>query len=475
MSWEDSLQDASFRGVQFDVIRTRDSASRDIATYEYPYVDGGDIEDLGRKPRNCQVDCLFWGDDYDLRLQSFIAALDTRGYGELIHPVFGSMPYMQCIQYQLSHDAENVDYCAVEVVFLEAKPNVPFFGSDFPLSQADIIFNQVQSALAQAQTAIDNALAPLRTAKKWMRRAKSLASTALNMVTVLKGELTDFVSTTTDFVNYPAAFMNDLQSALTQTSLLSKSSVTNNPGSYARSSSVVGAGTSAATSAVASPSSAGSSASSAAPLSSDVSGVAGIIMADWKNGRSALQEVAVMPSEIVTGQTTVAVAVPSGSSASDITELVTAVNIQVALQLALDASDILSDNTIIELLSPDDVELIANDTRTAIQTAIDQTRTYFASATQGVSSATTASGITWQPVVNSMKNIALSVQELATTVITQRPPLTTRTVKADMNLHLVAYLWYGDYSRAAELLRLNPTLRDPNNLKSGDILNAYSK
>ncbi|WP_181240945.1 DNA circularization N-terminal domain-containing protein, partial [Enterobacter ludwigii] len=32
MSWEDSLQDASFRGVRFDVVNTRDSASRDIAT-----------------------------------------------------------------------------------------------------------------------------------------------------------------------------------------------------------------------------------------------------------------------------------------------------------------------------------------------------------------------------------------------------------------------------------------------------------
>ncbi|MYP95719.1 DNA circulation family protein, partial [Salmonella enterica subsp. enterica serovar Kentucky] len=43
MSWEDSLQDASFRGVTFDVVNTRDSASRDTAVYEYPYIDGGDV------------------------------------------------------------------------------------------------------------------------------------------------------------------------------------------------------------------------------------------------------------------------------------------------------------------------------------------------------------------------------------------------------------------------------------------------
>ncbi|HDT2308278.1 TPA: DNA circularization N-terminal domain-containing protein [Citrobacter braakii] len=444
MSWETSLQDASFRGVGFDVINTRDSASRVTAVYEYPYIDGGDIEDLGRKPRNLIMTTLFWGDEYEIRLQSFLAALDKRGSAELIHPVFGSMPYMQCIEYQAFHEAENVDYCVVEVVFLQAKPEVPFFGSDNPLSQADIIFNQVQSTLDMAQTAIDNVLAPLRTAKKWMKRIKGLATTSLNMVTVLKGELTGFVSTTTDFINYPKAYMNDLQSALSLTSLSSKSSVSNNPGSYAS-------------------------------TSSDVTGVAGIIMADWKSGNTSLQEVAALPEKLITGQTTSAVATPSGSSVSDIAELVTATRIQVALQLATDASDILSDESVITLLSPDDVEQIAGDTRKAIQQAIDLTRELFADDTQAVSSSVSASGVTWQPVVNGLKDIALAVQELGTTVITQRPPLTTRTVEADCNLHLLAHLWYADYSRASELLRLNPTLRNPNALKAGDVLNAYSR
>ncbi|MDG3259023.1 hypothetical protein MKM72_10555, partial [Streptococcus suis] len=225
-----------------------------------------------------------------------------------------------------------------------------------------------------------------------MKKAKSLATTTLNMVTVLKGELTGFVSTTSDFVNYPKAFMNDLQSALSLTSFQSKSSVSNNPGSYSQ--------------------------------SSDVSGTAGIVMADWKNGRNNLQEVAALPQQIVTGQKTVAVTVPAGSSTSDITELVTAVKIQVAIQLALDASDILSDSSISDILSPVDIEQITNDTRTAIQTAIDQTRDTFAADTQNVSAGETPGGVTWQPVVESLKDIALTVQELGAAVITSRPPLT---------------------------------------------------
>lgn len=444
MSWEESLQDASFRGVRFDVINTRDSASRDTAVYEYPYVDGGDVEDLGRKPRNLRVTALFWGDDYETHLQAFLAALDVRGSAEMIHPVFGSMLYMQCIEYQASHDAENVDYCVVEVVFIQAKPNIALFGASDPLSQADIAFNQVQSVLDSAQTAIDDLLAPLRTAKKWMKRAKSLAASALGMVTVLKGDLTGFVTSTTDFINYPAAFMNDLQNALSLTSLSSKSSVSSNPGSYA------------------------------AP-SSDVTGTAGIVMADWNRGHTDLQTVAELPEKIATGQTSSTVVIPTGTSIGDVIELTTAIKVQVALQLVLDATDILSDQDISNVLSPDDIEQIAGDTRLSLQVAITQIRETFAADTQNVSSTPTASGVSWLPVVNGLKALAVTVQEQASAVIAQRPPLTTRTVTSDTNLHLLAHLWYADYHRAPELLRLNSSIRNPNAIKAGDILNAYTR
>ncbi|HFQ7487436.1 DNA circularization N-terminal domain-containing protein, partial [Klebsiella quasipneumoniae subsp. quasipneumoniae] len=94
MAWETDLQDASFRGVAFDIITTRDSVQRDIAQHEYPYRNGANIDDLGGKPRSLQCQAVFFGDDYESRLQAFIAALDVRGSGELIHPVFGSMPDM---------------------------------------------------------------------------------------------------------------------------------------------------------------------------------------------------------------------------------------------------------------------------------------------------------------------------------------------------------------------------------------------
>lgn len=126
MSWADSLQEASFRGVPFDIINTRDSAQRDLAQHEYPYLNGADIQDLGSKPHSLQTQAVFWGDDYESRLQTFLEALRKLGSGDLIHPVFGSMPNMQVAVWQVNHDAENVDYCTVDIQFVQSKTGNPF-------------------------------------------------------------------------------------------------------------------------------------------------------------------------------------------------------------------------------------------------------------------------------------------------------------------------------------------------------------
>ncbi|WP_181961250.1 DNA circularization protein, partial [Klebsiella pneumoniae] len=225
MAWETDLQDASFRGVAFDIITTRDSVQRDIAQHEYPYRNGANIDDLGGKPRSLQCQAVFFGDDYESRLQAFIAALDVRGSGELIHPVFGSMPDMLCYVYQVNHDAETPDYCTVDLQFLQSGLDVKFFVREWPLSQADAIFNQAQGILDSTATLLDNAMKPLRTARQYMARAKALGVTALNMAAILRSEITGFISSTTDFVNFPAAFMTDLQSALSLQSSAATSSI----------------------------------------------------------------------------------------------------------------------------------------------------------------------------------------------------------------------------------------------------------
>lgn len=437
MAWETDLQDASFRGVAFDIINTRDSMQRDIAQHEYPYRDGANIDDLGAKPRSLQCQAVFFGDDYESRLQAFMAALYTRGPGELIHPVFGVMPDMLCYVYQVNHEAENPDYCTVDLQFLQDGLDVEFFVREWPLSQADAIFNQAQGILDNAATLLDNAMKPLRTARQYLARDKALGVTALNMVAVLRGDITGFISSTTDFVNFPSAFMNDIQSALSLQSSAAMSSISSDSAVYA-----------------------------SAPA---------VVIADWAAVKTQADEVAALPAGLVTGDVTASVEMPANVTTSDIRELIAMTMISVAIELAQQASDLLSDETITASLSPDDISLIAGDARQAVQNAIDSVRSTWAAEMENVSSSATSIALQYQPVIDGLRDTALSLQSMAVALINARPPMIQRTVASATNLHLLAHLWYGDYTRASELKLLNPSLRDPNHIIPGDVLNGYAE
>lgn len=437
MAWETDLQDASFRGVAFDIINTRDSMQRDIAQHEYPYRDGANIDDLGAKPRSLQCQAVFFGDDYESRLQAFMAALYTRGPGELIHPVFGVMPDMLCYVYQVNHEAENPDYCTVDLQFLQDGLDVEFFVREWPLSQADAIFNQAQGILDNAATLLDNAMKPLRTARQYLARAKALGVTALNMVAVLRGDITGFISSTTDFVNFPSAFMNDIQSALSLQSSAAMSSISGDSAVYA-----------------------------SAPA---------VVIADWAAVKTQADEVAALPAGLVTGDVTASVEMPANVTTSDIRELIAMTMINVAIELAQQASDLLSDETITASLSPADISLIAGDARQAVQNAIDSVRSTWAAEMENVSSSETSIALQYQPVIDGLRDTALSLQSMAVALINARPPMIQRTVASASNLHLLAHLWYGDYTRASELKLLNPSLRDPNHIIPGDVLNGYAE
>ncbi|STX11675.1 Mu-like prophage DNA circulation protein [Klebsiella pneumoniae] len=437
MAWETDLQDASFRGVAFDIINTRDSMQRDIAQHEYPYRDGANIDDLGAKPRSLQCQAVFFGDDYESRLQAFMAALYTRGPGELIHPVFGVMPDMLCYVYQVNHEAENPDYCTVDLQFLQDGLDVEFFVREWPLSQADAIFNQAQGILDNAATLLDNGMKPLRTARQYLARAKALGVTALNMVAVLRGDITGFISSTTDFVNFPSAFMNDIQSALSLQSSAAMSSISGDSAVYA-----------------------------SAPA---------VVIADWAAVKTQADEVAALPAGLVTGDVTASVEMPANVTTSDIRELIAMTMISVAIELAKQASDLLSDETITASLSPDDISLIAGDARQAVQNAIDSVRSTWAAEMENVSSSATSIALQYQPVIDGLRDTALSLQSMAVALINARPPMIQRTVASATNLHLLAHLWYGDYTRAGELKLLNPSLRDPNHIIPGDVLNGYAE
>lgn len=120
MGWAEELQDASFRGVQFECTSTNDATSKALAIKQAPYSNDAEIEDMGNNPRNISINAVYSGDDYKTWLDALEAALLETGSGELIHPVYGIM-HVNVVDYTIDHTAESIDSCTISIKFMQAK------------------------------------------------------------------------------------------------------------------------------------------------------------------------------------------------------------------------------------------------------------------------------------------------------------------------------------------------------------------
>lgn len=209
MAWSETLLDASFRGVKFDILKTEDSAERAVAEHAYPYVDGADIEDLGRGPRRISVEAIFCGDDYETRLQAFLATLDQPGAGEFIHPVFGSIKNAQATRSTIRHEADNVDQASFSIKFVESTPGNPFFDRSLPSQKADAITQHGSAANASAISEFASVVDRLRAANPLAALdglRQSMTGPLLAAMSQVQGVLTSGL----DVLAYPRAWGNDI-------------------------------------------------------------------------------------------------------------------------------------------------------------------------------------------------------------------------------------------------------------------------
>jgi len=90
-AWIDQLQPASWRGLGFAVDSSVIRRGRRVAVHEYPFRDDVWVEDLGRGVRGVAFSGFVVGDDCYAQAQALLAASETAGSGELIHPSLGSL------------------------------------------------------------------------------------------------------------------------------------------------------------------------------------------------------------------------------------------------------------------------------------------------------------------------------------------------------------------------------------------------
>lgn len=185
------------------------------------------------------------------------------------------------------------------------------------------------------------------------------------------------------------------------------------------------------------------------------------IFSQWRSLSDDAKALLSITSDLASEQTRA----PSAAAMRPVNRLMTVV---VVSQYAATVGELLAVEAESATLSPAQIETMVGDVRTLIETVLLDLR-------DSTDLATADKLVRYRPVVEALKNQALALQAAAQAIIELRPPLIERTVASDSNLHLIAHRWYGDYSRATELLRLNPQIRQPNFVLAGSVLMAYAE
>lgn len=113
--WED-LRDASFRGVPFHFVDVEGTGGRRAIPHAYPKKEVGWTEDHGAVLTQEQINGILLGSDYQEKLNGLLAALNTPGPGELVHPWFGvQQVQVGKVTHKLSTEEGGIAYVSFEV------------------------------------------------------------------------------------------------------------------------------------------------------------------------------------------------------------------------------------------------------------------------------------------------------------------------------------------------------------------------
>jgi prophage DNA circulation protein len=441
MSWTETLLDASFRGVPIQVVEESLQAQRALAEHGTPFKDGDSVRDLGRGARRFQMQVVVFGVNYELELQNILRALDTPGPGELIHPIYGSLSVVSQT-WEVKHNADGPDSALVSLLFLEGTPELPFFARQFEFVDIGVtdeeeqaswqdgvfdLFGRIDSLVSEIQSWIGGGWVGL------IEKALGLPGIFLR-VQQLRSQILGVVSGVASMAKHPSAAYDPLVDLFrTPTQIRS----------------AIQGSTPSSSTALLSMSGVPASIPGGASLTTDAvrAGNAFLI--------SARQGIAPDADLLPDGM-------PDDPVESSGFALVVLVITELAAAHAQAVAIVIEDEGQKPTLSPLELEGLVNLVRSLVQSAILLQRRLYDVETS-------------RPIIEALRNTAALIQARARQVILQSPPMVGRVVETPVSLRLLAHRWYGDHSRALELIRLNPDLNTPHNIPAGRVLRAYAE
>ncbi len=204
------IKSGDTNGALTAIDQISDSGARRLAIYEYPYIDGQRVKDLGRKGETYTFNIKFFGPNYQTKLKEFYKNVyQSKNAGELMHPVLTAIRGTITTRLQSFdpvHRADEWNSVTFRAVFVEDNTGAIDFASDAKKSvPAESALQQSLKDLVSFQTNVStliaSATAILQTPAALTAAIKARKDSILGQVSGLLGQLAATFSSTSDFLS----------------------------------------------------------------------------------------------------------------------------------------------------------------------------------------------------------------------------------------------------------------------------------
>jgi len=419
MGW-DNLYEASYKGVVFQVTGLNDELAKVIVKNEYPHRPGADLEDLGRRPRSGTLRGIFFDEDYPATFNALLAKIDEDGSGDFIHPIFGPMTAsIEVARIRHSPDAENA--ATVDLNFIEdsTEPATFAVSIDTPAAlrtQAEELDTTGQAAAAEVlDTLVAAAAEDPGTLAKIQTTLNAAVDYAHDVLRKISNGAMTVSRTVIDYTTEPDLWGTEISTTVSRVASAVETVIT-------------------------------------APRQI------------YENTDQAMEDIERSFRE---GRDLVLAALESYEdgegtySGGDVDlEAYTVLRERHAVALLTKAVELLQENEEDETFHTDDIDAIVTQARTRALQTINLSRAVF--------------GIESTDVVRNLKDLSAALLTIADKLRIARHPLINHEVKSPVSAMLLAHHLYEDYEREDEILRLNPGIRNPNDIGAGRVLRVYA-
>ena len=446
--WHTVLQDASFKGVAFDVMNLDETDGKVLVEHAKPFTNGVMLEDMGTQGRQVQVSAVFWGKQYHSRLNKLLEMLAENGAGVLVHPVWGRMQNMIAASWHFRHEADYVDYATLDITFRESgEPQKIFVFENQFLMELERLIARLDTYRAALEGWIDSLMMTKQGVSALFGSALGLWSAARGTFTAVRllfdldslrfGERGEFQAAlfAPKIKTWHTNLATMVKIGILQTANISETGEVNQQDSRT-------------------PRQRFDAALRQINQLYDIprqvyAGISG----NQQNAQARLQRV-------------------TWIQVQSITQIVRLSSISVLFQVAYALIEQHGDD-----MNAPDLMHINRAVRTAVQNEIATLRETLQQA-QMLPEQNGGSHVLYEhtyAVIESLRALVGSLNALMIAAINQKPPLVVRLAPLSGTLQQIAFDFYGDIGRTDELLRLNPHIIHPNFIRKGDLINGYVK